>query len=987
MDDAEARTLISKASDVESSATFVLNADALLLGQVSQAAEKFRRAEIDRQFSAAEITDLRAYPGSGLRLGPLLSAGYRTCGQLDRDRARIHRVPGVGPATVGHLVQALAVLRRRIEAGIALRPDPYRMTAEGYQLVVALGRRLWLHQRHEVVSVAGRLKADLDEHLPNAKAATRLWRRILKAGQDERHAAVASLAELMRRPDFIAAANDVVGLHRLLVSAPNYQDLVAAYAANTTIFLGSLERQYPTQAGHPPPRRERTAPGPAVAGRPIGSPASPAPQPSPGGVAKRKPRWVEAQDKAELSAGVTVFGPLYFGDPAGVESEVVEPSQVQPALAIDALHPDWSPVTGSPSYAQLSPAARAAYVAWLADRRRYAGAPEAFPLLYLYGLERRMATDLPTEPRATAAIEDLQVAVQELREKYRRHETFEFAAVNLKQLLERLRRGLERPDGQRPPRRPSAIGLIPESLRLALAAFAADRRPIPADWALAWAWHHPDLNSRLGGLACPDEFDHLFVLRYDSIFKGGIRPRPDGPAATIAYDASNPTVGSRLIAIPKAVDVFDQPRPVRALSAYSESLMDDLRPYSNWLDRNPAGRRSLGAAALLPDDLQNEDSEDLAVLRAWAKRVIEGPTAGIVPTHQLISMWAGDSSSSLDRSDRVALARAFGRVGFGVEPDVRFGGAENTHSVALFEDDPASAAQASSPEFAAAAGAMVLAMAVSEADGHVSPAEVDYLRDRIDHWPGLTESEHRRLGAQLDLCLDTGTPPAGLADIISRHRPADRGAIGELLVEVALADDELHSDELELIQRLHEMLGLDGAFTSFAIAKRPRKRTGSAHVEQEQPEMQISPTADRGAPAALTPPSKPRAGGRLLLDPELLAQKAKETAQVRDLLLAELGETTPDPPPSRPDVAEARRAEGGSVPGLDHAHSLLLRDLVVSSTWSRDDFDQLARKYGLMPDGAIDRINEAAMDLADDLLVTDNGTVEVDMLVAEAMKQ
>ena len=58
--------------------------------------------------------------------------------------------------------------------------------------------------------------------------------------------------------------------------------------------------------------------------------------------------------------------------------------------------------------------------------------------------------------------------------------------------------------------------------------------------------------------------------------------------------------------------------------------------------------------------------------------------------------------------------------------------------------------------------------------------------------------------------------------------------------------------------------------------------------------------------------------------------------------------------------------------GLDAAHSALLRALVAQDAWARAEFEELAATWQLMPDGALDRINEAALDAVDEPLLEDD---------------
>jgi len=72
----------------------------------------------------------------------------------------------------------------------------------------------------------------------------------------------------------------------------------------------------------------------------------------------------------------------------------------------------------------------------------------------------------------------------------------------------------------------------------------------------------------------------------------------------------------------------------------------------------------------------------------------------------------------------------------------------------------------------------------------------------------------------------------------------------------------------------------------------------------------------------------------------------------------------------------------GRRDGLDEAHSRLLGELATRSSWSRADFAELATRHGVMPSGALDVINEVAMEIAGEPVVEgdDEFTVNDDAL-------
>ncbi len=76
---------------------------------------------------------------------------------------------------------------------------------------------------------------------------------------------------------------------------------------------------------------------------------------------------------------------------------------------------------------------------------------------------------------------------------------------------------------------------------------------------------------------------------------------------------------------------------------------------------------------------------------------------------------------------------------------------------------------------------------------------------------------------------------------------------------------------------------------------------------------------------------------------------------------------------------------GGSLPGLDAVHTMLVRALARSRSWSRSDYEREAAVCGLLPDGALEAINEWAYDAFGEPLIEDGDpvTVSLDLLPPE----
>lgn len=107
--------------------------------------------------------------------------------------------------------------------------------------------------------------------------------------------------------------------------------------------------------------------------------------------------WVPAGRDVKVAGLAIRGGMLYLGrSMADAAGNGVEPALIDPTLPVDGARPDWTGETMDywPSYSDISPRGRAAYLAWLAGGRSNPRAYIGYVFVYFYGLERRLLTEL-----------------------------------------------------------------------------------------------------------------------------------------------------------------------------------------------------------------------------------------------------------------------------------------------------------------------------------------------------------------------------------------------------------------------------------------------------------------------------------------------------------------------------------------------------------------------------------------------------------------
>jgi hypothetical protein len=468
----------------------------------------------------------------------------------------------------------------------------------------------------------------------------------------------------------------------------------------------------------------------------------------------------------------------------------------------------------------------------------------------------------------------------------------------------------------------------------------------------------------------------------------------------------------------------------RELGALVDSVTDALTPYSRWLARTPGGLGSLASTALLPAELLDLDPGPLRHLLTWANAHLDGQFAAVIDASEFSAFWSTTDPAGMSRDEASSLALILARAGLGVEPDVRFGGPALAPGPAVLFRLDREAADAPSPGYPAAATMLHLAAVVALATGQGStPADrtgvcQDPSRSRGDAEQStasrarsdpddctnaiitglaaevqLSVTERSRLAARLRWLFASGAALTRLDRRISALTATEREAAGHFLISAATAGPVVAPETVTALTRAYRLLGLDADLVYRRLHQRSVGQAGagpSRHglasadgpivVRRVRPGLPGhplprtppgsgtppgpgTPPGSGTAPAEATAGAHADAGSGVRLSQEVITRKMTETAAVSTLLASiftDEGDAVSAPAAARDEAGQGHRG------GLDQAHSRLLGELASRSSWSRADFAELAAKHGVLPSGALDVINEAAMETVGEPVVEED---------------
>lgn len=670
----------------------------------------------------------------------------------------------------------------------------------------------------------------------------------------------------------------------------------------------------------------------------------------------------------EIRSGMVYVGSFLTAAPGGGwNADTPAPCLIRPSLRVASGGPRTNSDLGYwPSYTDISPEHRVTYLHWLASGKSDTGYPLGYPFLYFYGLERRLVVDTP--PASEEAL--LVAEVERLRSLFESNRSFwgySTALIDFVQMRRVLAdaQGIEtwRPDL-------STIGRgMPLPLQIKLGLHVLQGLPLDFDHAMAAMLslqpYQGGLRQGIAATRARPELIELMRRRFDKKYSDGFRLRDKKDTRLhLAYRAA-----SQHLHVSIKFDGIERlPDPAQLtwtkMVQLCEKACEDLAPFAKAVGKGRERADSVEAALVLPPELG--DGEAVRAFRAWLDG-LPRPIAAL-PLKELGLRCFGPGKEAAGLRQARDMSAMLARVGYGMEPDPNHGGEKPGANVMLFQASDAKGAMTPlSPNFHTAA--LVVAVVGPAVKDLAQGANlVGDLAARLR----LTAQEMARLTARLQLLSDRLLPPGRLKAIAATLTSPQREAFAALAVSAAAAG-EVDRSVMTALERLYEAFGLDRrelytALHQGAAAAAPR---ASEPVVVEDGKQQCR--GHRIPPS----PSKTKPQDSIVIDMAKVGAILRETKEVEEILAPIYEDEAPETP--APAAAASAPGDGTRFAGLGAEHASLLAVLAVQAEWSRAGFEAKARELGLMPDGALEAINEWAYDTFDEELIEDGDPLTINM--------
>jgi hypothetical protein len=618
-----------------------------------------------------------------------------------------------------------------------------------------------------------------------------------------------------------------------------------------------------------------------------------------------------------------------------------------------------------PSYSQISPEARRAYLGWLSTGRKDPSVGIGYVFLFFYGLERRLFVEQVREDAAVIAAE-----VRRLLSIYGGNGSFHGYANRLLDTLDVIDNGHDIRPALSPDMR---VGYeMPMAVRIYLGRLLDGGSAFEADDALVWLLSSPETGLRTPATRCFEELAMLWRLRFAERYPTGLKVRAPKSRLKMQY---RPASGTFDLDVDVRLDGRELPdvaalsAPLTKLHQILDGCTDELNAYSRFIGKNPQGRGTVEGAHLLPKELFALGGGPVHEARQAIETLFEGRALTAVRTAVLLQVLGIELSAGAKVNTAKAnqIGAFLDRIDVGHEPDRRYGpgGPVVDGRILLFRAVNGAPVDSEAPAYKAARTMIEISAMAAHADGEVAEVEFAAIRADLKSAIGLSDVERARLLAYASILLKDGPRQQSALGRLAGLPDAEKRQAAKSAVAAVLADGHASPTEVKFLEKLYKTLGfpVDDVYASL-------HRGG---VEVDAPVAVSKAEPSRGVPIPERPaPAAPKSN-LVEIDAARLERIKAETSAVSSLLADIFVEDTPPPP-----VPVASPTSGpAAFKGLDAAHGELLAAILAAGSIARGDFDERARALRLLPDGAIETINEWGFETFDEPVIEDDDDVAV----------
>jgi hypothetical protein len=660
--------------------------------------------------------------------------------------------------------------------------------------------------------------------------------------------------------------------------------------------------------------------------------------------------WHPPGTAVSFSGVVVADGMIYVG--RTVRRGDNDASFLDPSLPIARSSASAGALGYWPSYGAITPECRRRYLEWLASGKRDPDAPLGYVFLYFYGLERRLLLEEPAADEVRMLVGE----IKRLRTIYAGSASFEGYSRRLVEAVGFLRASRGSAMEPHVPDLEASPGDMPLALKVAIAREVIAGRPLGFELSAAALFGLRDFWS--GNRHATGKARHAFLAllraRFQKAYPTGfpLRNRKDSHLQ-LHYRGASAGLHLDLASILGMKDLPDPPTLTwTKLLTHAGMAATEIASYAKVLAYHPARANSLIVLTSCPAELRDAVATEA---RSWLAGL---PSPAAVTFGELAGHAIGTSTGKWTIRHRRDVGAALAAVGYAMEPDPE-DGIERIEDGTVVQVFRCLGGTKSRALEVASVAAMFVAAVGRTLDGGIEAAAELWL-SKLPSRISLSPDEMTRVRARLVWFGVRGVALAKAKKTLRDSTVNEREFCAWSATVAAGATGDVGKPQVAILEAIHDALDVPRS----ALYSGLHAGIAAATASASEPVLVSEEVAEAVHPI----PRPVVAAGSANTDhlDRIRAETDRVSRMLADIFVEE-----------EQPLELAAGSGDGPLAGLDAGHAAFLTELLSRPEWKRDEFDEAAAAAGLMPEGAMETINEWSFDRHGDALLEDGETVVV----------
>ena len=636
---------------------------------------------------------------------------------------------------------------------------------------------------------------------------------------------------------------------------------------------------------------------------------------------------------------------MYVGlPPIDEDGYFQDAGYINPSLPVAEIGNDFRGdgfFTRMPNYASSSPVTRATYLDWLATRESTMYSTQ-YVMLYFLGLERRFFFDHSPRPEKLLILAE----VERLLDIYAYDKNIEFFFGSFTSVA-RLLLGLDQKIWASTCKsHPAAEAVLAEIGVRANAGKRMDAKHI-------FNWYVVETKLPAVVHRVFPEFKALFIALFNKKYPDGISLHTSGIEWRSLYHAVslNFTLDLRE-RLGRIGDVSEDAWLYRISEEIVLEASNSLEKFGRYLGKSPQRRKDMEAHVLLPSLIRNQfPCEEANEILSWSKPLIK--TNRAVRFDEVYQKLNRCSVERVTKAQTIRIIDKLASLFIGLAPDPRLTNRnlKLEDSVILYElVEPLNPDKQFSDNIVNSFAQLAVAFFVIQAKDLNAQADMQSLWNLSENKALTRFEKYQLIFYQNWLRAVPPTLPL-LRQILKPLSQSAKQELAPVALSVAAVAGYAPPERVDAVKKIYRLLGLDAADV-YSDLHSHTVGDGVAIVKPGSKEPQVFEILPDGESQA-----------RFELDSQRIDSVLNDTVQVSKVL-GEIFEND-----SQTVDGNQSYDSDGLLPGLHRQFALLALELIQRDYWQDDEFAQLAGRFDLMPDGALEILNEWAFERFDEPLI------------------